>query len=249
VPSLIGRTAIVTGASKGIGAAIARALDEAGAGVAVNYAHDEKAAHQVVDGIVASGGRAIAVQGDVTRPEDVSRLFARSRAELGPVDILVNNAGVYAFAPFETVSPEEFHRQMDINVLGPLLGMQEFVKQPDLQGGSIINISTAGISTTPAYASLYIATKSAVTAATRVIAKELAPRGIRVNAIAASPSDTDGTQAMGFVGSDAATQTITQIPLGRLGVADDYGPVVVFLASEAARWITGDVIYASGGLR
>jgi 3-oxoacyl-[acyl-carrier protein] reductase len=247
MPSLTGRTAIVTGAAKGIGAAVARSMAEAGAAVVVNYLQDEKAAELVVDDIVTAGGRAVAVQADVTRPDDVSRLFVRGRARFGPVDILVNNAGVYAFAPFEAVSPEEFHRQMDINVLGPMLGMQEFVKQPDLQGGSIINITTAGISTTPPYTSLYSATKSAVTAATRVIAKEVAARGIRVNAIAAGPSDTDGTRAMGFVGSPAEAQTIAQIPLGRLGMPDDYGPVAVFLASDAARWITGDVIFASGG--
>lgn len=247
--TLAGRTALVTGSSKGIGAAIAVALAEAGAAVAVNYARDEQGATAVADKITAAGGRALAVGADVTRPEEVERVFAQVRDGLGPVDTLVNNAGVYTFAPFDAVTPQEFHRQIDTNFLGPFLTMQEFAKQPEADGGSIINISTAGISNNPPYTALYTAAKSALTSATVVVSKELAARRIRVNAIAPTGSDTEGTRQMGFIGSPAEDQMVAEIPLGRMGLPEDIAPVAVFLASDAARWITGEVIFASGGHR
>ncbi|WP_205315368.1 SDR family NAD(P)-dependent oxidoreductase [Nonomuraea lactucae] len=165
------------------------------------------------------------------------------------MNLLVNNAGVYAFMPLEAIAEDEFHRQVDTNVLGPFLTMREFAGQPEADNGSIINVVTAGISNHPPYTALYTATKSALSAATIVAAKELAPRGIRVNAVAPTASDTEGTRAMGFVGSDAGAQTASQIPLGRLGTPDDIAPLIVFLASGEARFITGDVIFASGGHR
>lgn len=246
---LEGRTALVTGGSKGIGAGIAESLAAAGAAVIINYARDHAAAQNVVDNITASGGRALAVQADVSRAADVTRLFTAAHTAFGPVHILVNNAGTYTFAPLGGITEAEFHRQFDLNVLGPFLTMQAFARQSEADGGAIINISTSGISANSPYTALYTATKSALTSATSVVAKELAARRIRVNTIAPSGSDTEGTRAMGFVGSDAAAQMTAQIPLGRLGVPEDIGPVAVFLASEDARWITGDVIFASGGHR
>jgi 3-oxoacyl-[acyl-carrier protein] reductase len=244
------RTAIVTGASKGIGAHVATALAEAGAAVVVNYRADSAGAEKVVAGIVEVGGRAIAVQGDVSRRADVDALFAAAREAFGPVDVLVNNAGVVNFAPVSALTDEDFHQQVNTNLLGPLLTMQAFAAQDDIgPSASIVNVSTAGTSSHPVYSSVYVGTKSALNSATRVIAKELAPRGIRVNGVAPSASDTDGTRAMGFIGSPAAEATIAEIPLGRLGRPEDYGPVVTFLASDAAGWITGEVLFASGGQR
>ncbi|MCA2212304.1 glucose 1-dehydrogenase [Jidongwangia harbinensis] len=244
--TLTGRSAVVTGGAKGIGAGIARSLAAAGARVVVNYVSDAEAAGRVVAGIEHAGGRAIAVPADIRRPDDVERLIGTAESTFGVPDVLVNNAGVYGFGPLEAMTPEEFHRQIDTNLLGPFLTMQAFAGRAR-PGASVVNIATAGISTTPPYTSLYTATKAALAAATSVLAKELAPRGIRVNAIAASPSDTHGTRAMGFVGSPAEAEAVAGIPLGRLGVPEDVGPVVAFLASDDARWITGDVIFASGG--
>ncbi|GGP79576.1 glucose 1-dehydrogenase [Saccharothrix coeruleofusca] len=247
--SLDGRVALVTGASRGIGAGIATALAEAGAAVVVNYVHDQRAADRVVRGIEAGGGRAVAIRADVSSPTDVSSLFAAARGAFGVVDVLVNNAGVYSFAPFDAVSPQEFHRQFDINVLGSFLTMREFAAAPEADGGAIINLSTAGVSTLSPFTALYAASKSAITAATVVVARELAVRDIRVNAIAPTGSDTEGTRDMGFVGSPAHERMAAEIPLGRLGVPEDIAPVAVFLASSAARFITGEVIFASGGHR
>jgi 3-oxoacyl-[acyl-carrier protein] reductase len=250
VNALQNRTAIVTGASKGIGAHVASALAEAGASVVVNFRTDADGAGRVVRHIVEAGGRAIAAQGDVARREDVDTLFAVARDAFGPVDILVNNAATVTFGPLSAVTEEDFHRQVDTNLLGPLWTMQAFAAQEDLDPfASIVNISTAGTSSHPAYSSVYVATKSALNSVTRIVAKELAPRGIRVNAVAPSASDTDGTRAMGFIGSPAAEATKAEIPLGRLGTPEDYGPVVTFLASDAAQWITGEVLFASGGQR
>ncbi|RZS77915.1 3-oxoacyl-[acyl-carrier protein] reductase [Motilibacter rhizosphaerae] len=244
------RTALVTGASKGIGAHLASALAAAGAAVVVNYRTDAAGAQRVVDDIVAAGGQALAVQGDVGQRADVEAMFTAARNAFGPVDILVNNAAVVAFAPLSALTEEDFHRQVDTNVLGPLLTMQAFAAQDDLgRSASIVNISTAGTSTHPPFSSVYVATKSALNSATRVAARELAPRGVRVNAVAPSASDTDGTRAMGFPGSPAAEAAVAEIPLGRLGVPEDYGQVVAFLASDAARWITGEVLFVSGGQR
>jgi 3-oxoacyl-[acyl-carrier protein] reductase len=246
--TLDGRIAIVTGAGKGIGAGIAVSLAAAGAAVAVNYARDAEAAQSVVDKIIADGGRAVSVQADVSQAADVSRLFAQTRAALGPVDILVNNAGTYTFAPLAGITEADFHREFGLNVLGAFLTMQQFAQQPEADGGAIINISSAGITTNPVGSALYNASKSALTTATRVVAKELAGRRIRVNAIAAGPTVTEGTRALGVIGTDAEAQMITEIPLGRLGRPEDVGPVAAFLASDDARWITGDVLYASGGM-
>jgi 3-oxoacyl-[acyl-carrier protein] reductase len=248
--SLQDRTALVTGAAKGIGAHIASTLAAAGAPVVVNYRTDATGAERVVKEIIAAGGRAIAVRGDIGRGEDVEALFAVARKEFGPVEILVNNAAVAVFGPLSAVSDEDFRQQVDTNFLGPVLTMQAFAAQEDLgPSASIVNISTAGTSSHPAYSAVYVGTKSALNSVTRIVAKELAPRGIRVNAVAPSVSDTDGTRAMGFIGSPAAEAAVAEIPLGRLGTPEDYGPVVAFLASDAARWITGEVLFASGGQR
>ncbi|WP_033818052.1 SDR family NAD(P)-dependent oxidoreductase [Kitasatospora sp. MBT63] len=243
------RAAIVTGASKGIGAGIAKALAGTGAAVVVNYREDAEGAERVVAGITAAGGRAIAVRADVARGGDVRRLFDRAREEYGPVDVLVNNAAVATFAPLSDITEKEFQREMTTNLLGTILTTQALAGQDDIGTASIVNVSTAGTLTHPLYSSLYVASKSAVNAFTIVAAKELGPRGIRVNAIMPGPSDTEGTRAMGFPGSAQEVQAVADTPLGRTGTPDDYGPLVAFLASDDARWITGDVILASGGLR
>jgi 3-oxoacyl-[acyl-carrier protein] reductase len=248
--TLQNRTALVTGASKGIGAAIAPALAAAGAAVVVNYNTDAAGAERVVKEIVGSGGRALAVRADISHREEVEGLFAAAREAFGPVDVLVNNAAVVTFAPLAAITDADYRRQVDTNFWGTLLTMQALAAQDDLgPTASIINVSTAGTSSHPPASAIYVGTKSAVNSATRVAAKELAPRGIRVNAIAPSSSDTEGTRAMGFVGSPLADAAVDEIPLGRLGTPDDYAPVVVFLASEAARWITGEVLFVSGGQR
>lgn len=247
--SLNTRIAIVTGAAKGIGAGIARALAEAGAAVVVNYRTDAAGAERVVQDITAKGGRAVASQADVAKNEDVTRLFASAREAFGPVDLLVNNAGVVTFGPLGAITGQDFRRQIDTNLLGPILTTQALAAQDDLGAASIINVSTAGTLTLPAYGALYVATKSALEAFTIVAAKELGSRGIRVNAIAPGPSDTEGTRAGGYTGSQQEAASVAGTPLGRTGVPDDYGPVVTFLASDDARWITGDVLLVSGGLR
>jgi 3-oxoacyl-[acyl-carrier protein] reductase len=247
--TLKNRTALVTGASKGIGARIATELAAAGAAVVVNYRTDRAGADRVVREIAEAGGRALAVRADVARTEDVAELFAAGREAFGTVDVLVNSAGVYDFAPLGGYTEEQYRRMADTNLWGPVLTMQALIAQPDLGPASVINVSTAGTTSLPAYAGLYVATKAALEAVSVIAAKELGPRGIRVNAIAASVSDTDGTRAMGFIGSPLADQAVSGIPLGRLGTPDDYGPVVVFLASEAARWVTGALIHVSGGQR
>jgi 3-oxoacyl-[acyl-carrier protein] reductase len=249
VSSLNTRTAIVTGSAKGIGAAIAKTLAQAGAAVVVNYLADAAGAQRVVGEITDKGGRAIAVQADVANADDVRRLFDQARDAFGPVDVLVNNAAVVTFAPLSAITAEDFRRQIDTNLLGPILTTQALAGQDDIGTASIINVSTAGTLSFPAYASLYVATKSAVNAFTLVAAKELGPRGIRVNAIAPGPSDTEGSRATGYVGSEQEAASVASTPLGRTGVPDDYGPLVTFLASDDARWVTGDVILVSGGLR
>ncbi|NSC19741.1 SDR family oxidoreductase [Streptomyces albus subsp. chlorinus] len=244
-----GRTAIVTGASKGLGAGIAKSLAEAGAAVVVNYRSDAEGAARVVADITAKGGRATAVQADVADGEDVHRLFDRARAAYGPVDVLVNNAGVGTFVPLSDITEAQFHSETTTNLLGTILTTQALAAQDDIEAASIINVSTSGTVSHPPDASLYVASKSAVNAFTIVASKELGPRGIRVNAIMPGPSDTDGTRAMGYSGSEREAQAIAATPLGRTGTPDDYGPLVAFLASDDACWITGDLILASGGLR
>ena len=246
---LAGKVAIVTGASKGIGAAIAKALGAAGAAVVVNYASSKEGADRVVAEITAKGGTAFAVQGDVAKAADVQRLFAQTKKAFGAPDVLVNNAGIYAFEPIENVTEDEFHREFNTNVLGPILTIQEAVKHFGPDGGSVINISSVASTSAPANSVVYSATKGAVDTIARVLAKELGARNIRVNTIAPGGVDTEGVRSAGIIGSDFAKQIVADTPLGRFGQPDDIARVAVFLASDNARWLTGERITASGGLR
>lgn len=246
---LTGKTAVVTGASKGIGAGIAKALAAEGAAVVVNYASSREGADKVVAEIVAAGGKALAVQGDVSKAADVTRLFAETKTAFGRVDVLVNNAGVYQFAPLDGVTEDEFHRQFNTNVLGLLLATQEAARHFGPEGGSVINISSGAVSVNLPETSTYTATKASVDAITRVLSKELGPRKIRVNAISPGAVETEGVHAMGIIGSDLEKHLISQTPLGRMGQPTDIAPVAVFLASADSGWLTGEVLLASGGLR
>ena len=242
------KAAIVTGASKGIGAGIAKALGAAGAAVIVNYNGDANGAAVVVAAIEASGGRAMAVQADVSQAADVQRLFAAATEAFGRVDILVNNAGVFGFNPIENATEAEFHRYFDINVLGSVLTMKEATRQFGDAGGAIINIASSAIELNGAGSGLYTASKAAVVAISKIAAKELGPRKIRVNVVAPGGTETEGAHAAGFFAQDEfVQQTIAQTPLGRIGQPNDIAPVVAFLASDDARWITGAVIFATGG--
>jgi len=249
VSKLTGKTAVVTGASKGIGAAIAKALAAEGAAVVVNYASSREGADKVVAQIVAAGGKALAVQGDVSKSADVTRLFAETKAAFGLVDVLVNNAGVYRFAALDAVTEVEFHRQFNINVLGLLLASQEAARQFGPDGGSIINISSSAVAVNLPDTSIYTATKASVDAITKVLSKELGPRKIRVNSISPGAVETEGVHDMGFLGTDFETALIAQTPLGRLGQPTDIAPVAVFLASSDSAWLTGEVLLVSGGMR
>lgn len=244
---LTGRVALVTGASKGIGAAIAKQLAADGAQVVVNYASSREGADQVVKLIRDSGGQAVAVGASVAKEAEIETLLAETRKAYGKVDILVNNAGVYGFTPLEGVTAEEYKRQYDTNVLGLLLTTKAALPYFPSEGGSVINISSVVSTLAPPAASLYAATKGAVDTITKVLAKELAPRKIRVNAINPGLVITEGTQAAGVVGSDFEKSAIAQTPLGRAGRPEDIAPPVSFLASDDARWITGETIYVSGG--
>jgi 3-oxoacyl-[acyl-carrier protein] reductase len=243
------KVAVVTGASKGIGAGIAKALAAEGASVAVNYASSREGAEKVVAEIVAAGGKAVAVQGDVSRAADVPRIFAETKAAFGTLDILVNNAGVYEFAPLEAINEESFHRQFNINVLGTLLATQEAVKHFGPEGGNVINLSSAVTSVRPVASAVYSATKGAVDIITVVLSKELGPKKIRVNAINPGLVETEGVTTAGFIGSDFEKGLVGQTPLGRTGRTDDIAPVAVFLASDDSGWLTGETVVASGGLR
>src|SRR5713226_4554738 len=244
---LAGKVAVVTGASKGIGAGIAKQLAAEGAAVVVNFASSKEGADQVVNEITAHGGKAIAVQGDVAKTEDIERLFAEANKAFGRLDILVNNAGIYRFAPLEEVTEDEFHREFNTNVLGLLLATKEAMKHFGPDGGSVINISSvASMSPTPT-AVVYSATKGAVDTITRVLAKELGPRKIRVNAINPGGVETEGVHSMGIIGSEFEKQMVARTPLGRLGQPDDIASVAVFLASTSSGWMTGETIAVGGG--
>ncbi len=245
---LAGKIALVTGASKGIGASIAKHLAAAGAQVVVNYASSKAGADKVVADITAAGGKAVALQGDVSKPGDITRLLAETKAAVGRLDILVNNAGVYEFAPLEAITPEHFHRQFNINVLGLLLTTQEAVKLFPAAGGSIINIGSVVSSITPPNSAVYTATKGAVDAITGVLSKELGPKKIRVNSLNPGMIDTEGANTAGFIGSDFEKQIVAQTPLGRVGQPADIASIAVFLASEDSGWLSGEAFRAGGGL-
>jgi 3-oxoacyl-[acyl-carrier protein] reductase len=245
---LAGKVAIVTGASKGIGAGIAKRLGVEGAAVVVNYSSSKEGANRVVAEITGKGGKAIAVQGDVSKADDVRRLFEETKKAFGTVDVLVNNAGVFEFESIEEVTEHEFHREFNTNVLGPILTIQQALKHFGPDGGSVINISSI-VSENPVPNSLvYSATKSAVDSITRVLSKELGARKIRVNTIAPGGVETEGTHRIGVIGSDFQKQMVAATPLGRFGQPEDIAQVAVFLASEDSRWLTGERIAASGGL-
>jgi 3-oxoacyl-[acyl-carrier protein] reductase len=246
---LSGKIAVVTGASKGIGAGIAKGLAAEGAAVVINYASSKDGAERVVADIKAKGGKAIAVQGDVAKTADVKKIFAETKQAFGRLDILVNNAGVYNFLPLEEVTEADFHRHFNINVLGLLLATQEAAKLFGDAGGSVINIGSVISDVNPPNTVVYTATKGAVDAVTRVLAKELGPRKIRVNSLNPGIIETGGTRATGYAGSDFEKQLVAQTPLGRTGQPDDIAPVAVFLASDESRWVTGDTLAVSGGLR
>jgi 3-oxoacyl-[acyl-carrier protein] reductase len=246
---LAGKVGVVTGASKGIGASIAKGLADEGASVVVNYSSSREGAERVVAEIVAAGGKAIAVHGDVSKAADIERLFAEATAAFGPPDVLVNNAGVYAFSPLENVTEDEFHREFNINVLGPILVIREAVKHFGASGGSVINISSVVSETAVPNSVVYAATKGALDTVTRVLANELGTRHIRVNTIAPGGVDTEGAREAGIVGSDFEKQAVARTPLGRFGQPEDISRVAVFLASDDSRWLTGERITASGGFR
>jgi 3-oxoacyl-[acyl-carrier protein] reductase len=246
---LQGKVAIVTGASKGIGASIAKAFAAQGASVVVNYSSSRAGADAVVAAIKSAGGEAVAVHGSVAKEAEVKRLFAEAYEAFGRLDILVNNAGIYQFGALEEVTEAEFHRQFDTNVLGPILATREAVKLFPAEGGSVINISSIASEKGLPGTTIYGATKGALDQVTRTHAIELAPKKIRVNTIAPGGVETEGTHTAGIIGSDMEAQMIAGTPLGRLGLPDDIADVAVFLASDASRWITGDRIRVAGGFR
>jgi 3-oxoacyl-[acyl-carrier protein] reductase len=246
---LEGKVAVVTGASRGIGAAIARALADEGASVVVNYSSGKQGANRVVAEISGRGGKAIAVQGDVSKQADIERLFSEAKKAFGRLDILVNNAGVYELGPLEEVTEDLFHKHFNLNVLGLLLTTKESVKYMGPEGGSVINIGSGASSLRPANSTVYTATKAAVDAITGVLAKELGPRKIRVNSINPGMIETEGVHAAGFIGSDFQKMVETQAPLGRMGQPDDIAPTAVYLASSDSKYMTGETLLVSGGLR
>ena len=243
------KVAVVTGASKGIGAGIAKSLAAEGAAVVVNYASSKDGADRVVAEINEKGGKAVAVQGDVSKAPDVQRLFAETKKAFGKLDVLVNNAGVYEFAPLGEITEHHFHRLFNTNVLGLLLASQEASRLFGPEGGSIINIGSTASSVTPPTTVVYTATKGAVDAVTHVLAKELGPKKIRVNSINPGMVETEGVHTAGFIGSDFQKQLEAQTPLGRIAQPEDIAPIAVFLASADSGWLTGETLLASGGLR
>ena len=245
---LTGKVAVVTGASKGIGAGIAKALGAEGASVVVNYASSKTGAEAVVASILAAGGKAVAVGGDVSKPAGAQGIIDAAIQEYGRLDVLVNNSGVYGFSPLEAVTEEEFHRQFNVNVLGLLLTTQAAVKHMG-EGASIINIGSVVTRVTPPASAIYTGTKGAVDAITGVLSRELGPRKIRVNALNPGLVETEGTQSAGFIGSDMEKGMIAQTPLGRIDQPKDIAAIAVFLASDDSAWLTGDQFLAGGGLR
>jgi len=245
---LKGKVAIVTGASKGIGAAIAKSLAAAGAAVVVNYSTSKEGADRVVAEITKKDGKAVAVQGDLSKAADVKRVFAEAKKNYGRLDVLVNNAGVYGFAPIEQVTEADFYRHYNTNVLGPVLAIQESLKHFGPEGGSVINVSSVVASNPIANGVIYSSTKAALDGITRGLAKELAPRKVRVNSINPGFTITEGVQAANFIGSDIEKNVVANTPLGRPGQPEDIAPLAVFLASDESAWLTGESIRAAGGL-
>ncbi|NPT60205.1 glucose 1-dehydrogenase [Paraburkholderia elongata] len=245
---LTGKVAVVTGASKGIGAAIAKALAAQGASVVVNYASSKAGADDVVAAITTAGGKAVAVAGDVSKAADAQGIIDAAVETYGRLDILVNNSGVYEMAPIEEITEAHFHKHFNVNVLGLLLVTQAAVKHLG-EGGSIVNVSSVVSRITPPGSTVYTATKGAVDAITGVLARELGPRKIRVNSVNPGMVETEGTHSAGFIGSDFETWAVSTTPLGRIGQPDDIADVAVFLASDDSRWMTGESLIASGGSR
>ena len=244
---LTGKVAVVTGASKGIGAGIAKALGTAGASVVVNYASDKAGAEKTVQAITGAGGKAVAVQGSVDKKADVERIFTETEKAFGPTDVLVNNAGVYEFQPLEGITEEHFHRQFNINVLGVLLASQAAARHFGERGGSIVNIGSIVSDGDGPQMTVYAATKGALDTITSVLAKELGPKKIRVNSVNPGFTATEGNASMR--GGEMEDAAVKQTPLGRMGEPDDIADAVTFFASDEARWITGEKIRVAGGLR
>jgi 3-oxoacyl-[acyl-carrier protein] reductase len=241
------KVAVVTGASKGIGAAVAKQLASEGASVVVNYASSKEGADRVVSEIKNKGGKAIPIQADVAKKADVERLFAETKKAFGKVDVLVNNAGIYEFAPLENINPENFHKQFDLNVLGLIFASQEAAKHFGPDGGSIVNVSSLASTLTPPNSAVYSGTKAAVDAATKVLSKELGPRKIRVNGVNPGMVDTEGYRAAGIGESEWRKSVEAQTPLGRIGKPEDIASAVAFFASPDSSWITGETLTISGG--
>ena len=246
---LNGQVAIVTGASKGIGAGIARHLAREGASVVVNYASSKKQADELVAEITKNGGNAVAIQADVSKKSEIEKLFKESHSAFGKIDILVNNAGVYEFLPLEEITEEHFHKHYNLNVLGLILCTQEATKYFTDKGGSVVNISSVASTYAPATGSVYSGTKAAVDAITKSLAKELGPKKIRVNSVNPGMVETEGFKAPGFEKSEFRSFVESQTPLGRIGGTDDIAPAVVFFSSPDSSWITGETLVISGGMR
>lgn len=242
------KVAVVTGSSKGIGAEIARDFARKGARVVINYSRSKADADNVVNEIVKKGGKAIAIQADVSQEADIKRLFSEIKKTYGPIDILVNNAGIYAFSPLEEITAEHFHQQFNLNVLGLILASQEAVRHFNKKGGSIVNISSAVVSLLPADSVVYSATKAAVDAITKVLSKELAPKNIRVNAVNPGMIETEGVMSAGLNAGDFRKMVESTTPLKRVGQVGDVAPVVSFLASDDAGYMTGETLYIAGGV-
>lgn len=246
---LEGKVAVVTGASKGIGAEIAKQFAAEGASVVVNYASSKSGADAVVNDITKKGGKAVAVQGDVAKQADIEKLLAETKKSFGKVDILVNNAGIYEFSPIDNVTEEHFRKQFDVNVLGLILTSREAAKYIGKDGGSIINISSVVSTLAPPNSAVYTGTKGAVDAVTKSLASELGPRKIRVNSINPGMVITEGVKTAGFEGSDFQKDIVTRTPLGRIGQVEDIAPAAVFFASNDSSWVTGESLVIAGGLR